>query len=497
MDPSSTASLIPHASPASPPPRELPALRVEIDSVDKQLVALLNQRSALVIEVGRRKMLDGTPVYAPHREQAVLAKVLAMSGGGPTLPATLEAIWREIMSGSFALERPLRIGYLGPAGSFTHDAACKHFGASVSYEDMRAIGGAFEEVARGHVDYAVVPCENSTVGSVAETLDAWLEPHATERVSVCAEVQLSVAHALIVAPGAAPSDVREVHSKPEALGQCRRWLAMQYPTAALVAAASSSAAVKMLADAVAAGAPGAKHVAAIGSLAAARLHDLPVLFGDIQDRSPNITRFLVLAARGAGAGGAPSGDDKTALLFVVQERVGSLVDVLEVFRTHRINLTAVEKRPCTQQQVRARARAPPPFQPPLRPRGAQAPPSRPNPPHPSLPPRPPCPRGRRGVRGAAGRAPPHLLAPVRALPGAVPLPAGARAVWGARGPDRAHQPPLRVLRGGGGAREHARGGRGAQGGGRPLRGHEGAGQLPARAPCAVRGALAGRGEKKK
>jgi hypothetical protein len=117
--------------------------------------------------------------------------------------------------------------------------------------------------------------------------------------------------------------------------------------------------VAALAAAVAAGSPAARHTAAIGSLAAARLHDLPVLFGDIQDRSPNITRFLVLAARGAAGGGAPSGDDKTALLFVVQERVGSLVDVLEVFRAHRINLTAVEKRPCTQQQVR-----PPPPPPP-------------------------------------------------------------------------------------------------------------------------------------
>ena len=346
--------------PEGAPPRELPILRTEIDNVDAQLVALLNKRSSLVIEVGKRKALDGTPVYAPHREQAVLQKVLGMAGAGPTLPATLEAIWREIMSGSFALERPLRIGFLGPAGSFTHDAACKHFGASVAYEDLRSIGGAFEEVARGHVDYSVVPCENSTVGQVAETLDAWLEPHATERVAVCAEVQLSVAHALIVAPGTVPSDVREVHSKPEALGQCRRWLAAQYPHAALVPAASSSAAVAALAAAVAAGSPAARHTAAIGSLAAARLHDLPVLFGDIQDRSPNITRFLVLAARGAAGGGAPSGDDKTALLFVVQERVGSLVDVLEVFRAHRINLTAVEKRPCTQQQVRPPPPPPPP-----------------------------------------------------------------------------------------------------------------------------------------
>ena len=128
------------ALPPPPAPRDLGTLRTCIDSVDTQLVSLLNERSRLVMEVGKRKVLDGSPVYAPHREQAVLAKVLSLNKG-PTLDITIETIWREIMSGSFALERPLRIGYLGPPGSYSHDAAVKQFGTSVSYEDLRVIQG--------------------------------------------------------------------------------------------------------------------------------------------------------------------------------------------------------------------------------------------------------------------------------------------------------------------------------------------------------------------
>ena len=152
----SSAAIDAHAT-NSGQPRPLSVLRVLIDSLDEKLVALLNERAKLVMEVGQRKIKDGSPVYAPHREQAVLSKVLQMNTG-PLLNVTMEAIYRELMSGSFALERPLRIGYLGPPGSFSHDAAVKQFGSSVSYENLRTIDGVFEEVGRGHVDYGLVPC---------------------------------------------------------------------------------------------------------------------------------------------------------------------------------------------------------------------------------------------------------------------------------------------------------------------------------------------------
>lgn len=339
----------PPDAPPPAPPRSLPELRQLIDGVDVGLVQLLNERSRLVIEVGRRKAFDGTPVYAPHREQAVLARVLALNAG-PTLPSTVESIYREIMSGSFALERPLRIGYLGPRGSFSHDAAVKQFGSSVAFEDLRVIAGVFDEVARGNVDYGVVPVENGAIGAVAETLDAFLG--CADRVSVCAEMALSVAHAFIAAPGALPSDITEVHSKPEALAQCRRWLATQYPGARLVPAASSSAAVMALAAAHDAAPGAARHIAAVGSALAARLYDLPCMFTDIQDVTPNVTRFLVLCARGtAAAAGAASGLDKTSILFALDDVAGALASVLDSFRAASINLTHIDKRPVSAAQM--------------------------------------------------------------------------------------------------------------------------------------------------
>ena len=339
------------ALPPPPAPRDLGTLRTCIDSVDTQLVSLLNERSRLVMEVGKRKVLDGSPVYAPHREQAVLAKVLSLNKG-PTLDITIETIWREIMSGSFALERPLRIGYLGPPGSYSHDAAVKQFGTSVSYEDLRVIQGVFEEVSRGNVDYGLVPVENSIIGLVGETLDAFLA--CVDRVAVCSEVQLSVAHALITSPGAVPSDVREVRSKPEALAQCRKWLSTQYPAAALVPYPSSSAAVASIASAFEGGGLAAsRHLAAVGSPLAARLYDLPPLFTDIQDVSPNVTRFLVLCSKKSANAtmGAPSGQDKTSLLLVLEDSAGSLCSVLEVFRAAGVNLTHIDKRTCSQTQL--------------------------------------------------------------------------------------------------------------------------------------------------
>jgi chorismate mutase/prephenate dehydratase len=319
-------------------------LRAEIDRVDRQLVALLNERARLVVEVGKRKAADGGPIYAPYREQAVLTKVLGLNEG-PLLNTTLETIYREIMSGSFALERMLRIGYLGPPGSFSHEASVRQFGSSVQYENLRSIAGVFEEVSRGHVDYGLVPVENPSIGSVAETLEGFMQfPGA---VSVCAEVHLSVTQALIAAPNAKPADIRVISSKAEAIGQCRRWLATQYPHAQLVHAASTSAAVAEIAAKYEGDPEGARGMAAIGSKLAAQLHDLQVLFPDVSDNSPNVTRFLILCnSKTAAAASAPSGADKTSLLFVCGDRPGALRDVLDSFARFDINLSHIEKRPC-------------------------------------------------------------------------------------------------------------------------------------------------------
>ncbi|MEO1512826.1 MAG: chorismate mutase, partial [Planctomycetota bacterium] len=233
----------PEASESPKQTAELAALRKKIDRVDQKLVATLNERADLVVQVGKVKRGSGTPIYAPHREAQVLDRAIA-NNHGPLPNRTIEGIYRELMSGSFALEQPLRIGYLGPPGSQSHVAAMKQFGRSVDYEDLREIGGVFTEVRRGHVNYGLVPIENSTGGGIAETLDAF-QKH-TSRVSIYAEAQLAVHHALLAI--CKPGEITRVYSKPEVFSQCRTWLATQLPRAEQIAAASSSRAAQIAAE---------------------------------------------------------------------------------------------------------------------------------------------------------------------------------------------------------------------------------------------------------
>ena len=168
---------------------DLDSLRKQIDEIDHKLVELINQRAQCAVKIGETKLKSGQPIYAPHREAEVLARVQSYNSG-PTLPRTIEAIYREIMSGSFALEQPIRIGFLGPRGTYSHLAASRHFGSSVELEDLHAITGVFEEVARGHVDYGLVPIENSTGGSITETLEAFSNYH--NDLKLYGELQLAV-----------------------------------------------------------------------------------------------------------------------------------------------------------------------------------------------------------------------------------------------------------------------------------------------------------------
>lgn len=328
-------------APAGPPPHEpaaLKGLREKIDAVDHKLVELLNARAELVVEVGKVKRKTGVPVYAPHREQQVLTKVLGQNKG-PLPDRTIEGVYRELMSGSFRLELPLRVGYLGPPGSYSHLAAVKQFGTSVDFEDLRAIAGVFTEVARGHVDCGLVPIENSIGGGIAETLAAFQEFHS--QVNVYAEVQIEVHHALLA--NCPPSKVKTIYSKPEVFQQCRTWLATQYPQANLVSEASSSRAVQRAAEA----GPD-DGLAAIGSKLAAEIYGVSVLFGNIEDATHNITRFYVLSRQKAQpspkmADGKPG--DKTAIMFTANNEPGALVNVLAVFQRAGINLTHIDKRP--------------------------------------------------------------------------------------------------------------------------------------------------------
>lgn len=319
-------------------PAALDKLRVGISRLDEQIVDLLNQRAKLAVQVGKVKRKHNVPIYTPHREQEVLSRVLKQNAG-PLPDRTIEGVYKEIMSGSFALERPLRIGFLGPAGSYSHLAAVRQFGSSVDYENLHEIRGVFTEVMRGHVDYGLVPIENSTGGGIVETLDAFIEHKG--QVNIYAEVQIEIHHALLA--NCKPSHVRRIHSKPEVFTQCRTWLATQYPQAELVPAPSSSRAAQIAAEeykqAEAIGAEG--RTAAIGSVLAGQIYGLRTLFEKIEDNPNNITRFFVISRQKA----QKSGDDKTSMMFTTLNKPGALVDVLAVMRDAGINLTHIDKRP--------------------------------------------------------------------------------------------------------------------------------------------------------
>ena len=305
---------------------DLDALRARIDAYDRALIEVISGRARVVAAIGAVKRATGAPIYAPHREREVLSKVRALNPG-PLPDRTIEAVYRELMSGSFQLEQPLRVGFLGPEGSFSHVAAARHFGSSVELVHLRSIEHVCEEVAARRCDYGLVPYENSIGGSISDTLDA-LQRH---DITVYAESLVRVVHNLLA--NCALSEIEAVHSKPQVFAQCRHWLAKQLPDAALIPASSTSAAAQVAAK--------GGHIAAIGSALAGTLYGVNTLFESIEDKGDNITRFLVLSREHA----QPSGEDKTTLTFVTANKPGALVDVLAVFRRHGVNLTHIDKCP--------------------------------------------------------------------------------------------------------------------------------------------------------
>ena len=304
----------------------LEPLRLQIDQLDAHIVSLLNARARIVVEIGKVKHAAGTPIYMPDREKAVLEKVRRLNDG-PLPDRCLEAVYRELMSGSFALEKPLRIGFLGPSGSFSHAASIRKFGSSVEYVPLSDIPGVFAEVARGHIDYGLVPVENSLHGGVVDTLDAFLSSSSR----ICAEVLITIHHNLLAKEPW--EQIKSVHSKPEVFSQCRQWLATVAKGRDVQPAASTSSAAEM-----ASRQPG---VAAIGSALAGELYGLHVLFENIEDNPDNVTRFFVIGREGARR----TGDDKTAIMFTTAHKPGALAEVLDVFKENGINLTDIEKRP--------------------------------------------------------------------------------------------------------------------------------------------------------
>lgn len=301
-------------------------LRKEIDNIDKKITQMLNLRAKVIIRVGKLKQKNGGSIYSPEREREVLQKIMRDNKGPLSKPA-LEAIYREIMSSSLSLEKPLKIVYMGPQASFSHLAALKKFGSQVEYVACDSIGDVFLEVERGAADYGVVPIENSIEGAVSYTLDMFMDSD----LRICSQLMLDVSHNLLSNSGKAK--IKRVYSNPNVLGQCRIWLQENLPGVDLIEVTSTTRAAQI--------ARREKNSACIASVLAAAVYKLKIIAKDIEDSPHNITRFLVIGRTLA----KQTGRDKTSILFSIKDSVGALHDMLVPFKKCGINLTKIESRP--------------------------------------------------------------------------------------------------------------------------------------------------------
>lgn len=306
----------------------IPSLRRRIDRIDDRLLRLLNERARVALAIAAQKARTNSRVYAPDREKAVLARLVERNTG--PLPARLvRAIFREIISASRSLEQRLTIAYLGPEATFCHLAARQQFGAAAAYRSATTIAEVFHEVESERAHLGVVPVENSTEGPVAHTLDLLV----VSPLRICAEISLPVRHCLLARVRDLRA-IRTVTAHPQALAQCRGWLAEHLPGVPTAPESSNArAAARAAAD---------RGVAAIAAEAAAETYGLNVLARAIQDEAGNLTRFLVIGPQDVAQ---PSGDDRTSIVFTVRDEVGILSQMLRPFATHGIDLIKIESRP--------------------------------------------------------------------------------------------------------------------------------------------------------
>ncbi|RMH50180.1 MAG: prephenate dehydratase [Zetaproteobacteria bacterium] len=328
-------------------PTSLDALRAAIDAVDDEILALLWRRAGLAAEVGKRKEVDGdTPFYVPSREAAIIRRLLErhqQCRGRARLPdAAVHGIFREVIGACLALEHPLTVAFLGPEGTFSHLAACRHFGSAVRYLPCGNFSQVFSQVERGQAAYGVVPVENTLEGAVTQTLDLLCD-HA-QRIRICAEIQLEIHHHLF-SYAESLAEIRQVVSHPQPLAQCRGWLEEYLPQVEWIEAPSTVEGARMICDARdGTGHGGAidwRHAAAIGPYSIVDCCDLNLLQRNIEDRRDNTTRFCVIGSHDA----CPSGRDKTALVLSIRDEPGALYALIRPFAKRDIGLTRIESRP--------------------------------------------------------------------------------------------------------------------------------------------------------
>ena len=312
--------------------KQLTSLRAQIDEVDLEILKLLNRRARLVSHIGEIKKRSKRTVYIPSREREI-EKRLVQRNEGPFPNEGVRAVFREIVSASRSLERPLRVAYLGPEATFTHLAALKQFGNSADHIARQSIAEVFDAVGRSRADYGVVPIENSNEGAVNHTLDLFAESD----LKICAEVLLPISHDLLSRSGRI-EDVERVVSHAQAIAQCRKWIERNLANVSLFEVQSTALAAKTAVD--------DPSAAAIASEFAAELYGLKVIRSKIEDHVNNMTRFLVIGRDMP----PPSPNDITSLMFSIKkDEVGALYHVLECFARHGINLTKIESRPMKHQ----------------------------------------------------------------------------------------------------------------------------------------------------
>jgi chorismate mutase/prephenate dehydratase len=306
----------------------LAGLRAQIDKLDLHILELLNKRAAVAAQIGKVKAEQGGDVFSAAREEEVLTNVLA-ANGGPLDAITIRSIFRELISGSRAIQKQQKIAYLGPEYSYSHLAAIQRFGEASVYNRTANIAAVFEEVIRKHADFGVVPLENSTDGRIADTLDLFIR--FPEPVKICSEIRLRVRHHLLA--NCKQSEVQRVYSKAQALSQCRNWLSKNLPQASLHEVASTADAATLVQT--------VPNVAAVASREASVRYAIGILAHNIADSPFNETRFAVIGPTDS----ARTGNDKTALMFQISHTPGALADVLAAFKAAKINLTWIESFP--------------------------------------------------------------------------------------------------------------------------------------------------------
>ncbi len=320
--------------------RSLEQVRADIDAIDREIQALISRRARCAQRVADIKLAavqaaqaegDGDAevvYYRPEREAQVLQRIIDRNEG-PLSGETVAHIFREVMSACLALEKPLQVAYLGPEGTFTQAAAIKHFGHAAVCVPQGTIDNVFSQVESGECNYGVVPVENSTEGMVSHTLDNFMD----SSLKISGEVELAIAHHLLVAGHTGRESITRICAHQQALAQCRNWLDSHWPDVDKVAVSSNGEAARMALET-----PG---VAAIAGDMAADLYGLEKLAEHIEDYADNTTRFLIIGREEV----PPSGRDKTSIVVSSRNKPGALFQLLDPFRKAGVSLTRIDTRP--------------------------------------------------------------------------------------------------------------------------------------------------------